>query len=77
MGYWGSVSSRDKTFPFVAIYRPPVGTTHPSFECVHKWSFFPWAESGQGMKIFTEHHLTMKVKNVLSYTTNLPYVFMA
>jgi len=29
------------------------------------------------MKMFTEHHLTMTVKNVLSYTSNPPYIFMA
>jgi hypothetical protein len=51
-----------ETFPFVAIYRPSVGTTQSSLEWVHKWSFFPWAEIGQGMKIFTEYHLTMKLK---------------
>jgi hypothetical protein len=66
-----------ENFPFVSIYRPPVGPTQPSFEWVHKWSFFPWAESGQGMKMFTAHQLTMKVKNVFKYTSNPPYIFMA
>jgi len=36
-----------ETFPFVAIYRPRVGPAQPSFPWLHKWSFFPWAESGQ------------------------------
>jgi len=27
--------------------------------------------------MFTEHHLTMEVKNVLSYTFNTPHICMA
>jgi hypothetical protein len=63
-------------FLFTTASRTALGPTQPPIQWV-PGAFFPWGQSGRGVKLTTHVHLVPRSKNAWSYTSTPQYAFRA